>query len=217
MTAQRGLIAFAIVAGLVAGALYWLAVQRVPVAVAASDLPAGRAIAAGDLEMRDMPADLLPAGTIREAGAAVGRSLRGPLWKGQLVLSDGLASAPAAFDGGVPIPVGYHAVAIPVDAAHALGGAIVPGSRVDVIAVPAGGRAPAGRSTELLVRAALVLDVRGEQGGAFDRHPALRGQGASVRERLGSVVIAVGPWAEMAVADRIPTSTFVLVLAPEGP
>jgi Flp pilus assembly protein CpaB len=217
VTAQRGLIALAVAAGVIAAALYLLGTQRVSVVVAAADLPAGRAIAGADLETRDLPPDALPASALRDLGAAVGRSPRGPIWKGQLLVADALASAPAAFASGVTIPTGYHAIAIPVDAAHALGGALVPGSRVDVIAVPVAGRAPAARATELLARAALVLDVRGEQGAAFDRIPAARQQGTAARDRLGSVVIAVGPTAELALADRIPTSTFVLVLAPEVP
>lgn len=217
MTAQRALIALAVVAGLAAGILYWEGAQRVGVAVAASDLSAGRPLASGDVEMRDLPPDALPRGAITEASGAVGRSPKGPIWKGQLILSDALATSPAAFESGVAIPTGYNAVAIPVDAAHALGGAVVPGSRVDVIAVPAQGRAPAGRMTEILVRAALVIDVRGEQGGAFERHTAARQSATAVRERLGSVVIAIGPQSELAVADRIATSTFVLVLAPERP
>jgi len=217
VTAQRGLIVLAVVAGLVAGALYWAATQRVAVVVAAADLPGDRPIAAGDLGVRDLPPDVLPAGALRDTGAAVGLTPRGPIWKGQLLLADALAAAPAAFASGIAIPTGYHALAIPVDAAHALGGAVVPGSRVDVISVPIAGRAPAGRSTELLARAALVLDVRGEQGAAFDRHPASRQQGTAARDRLGSVVIAVGPTMELALADRIPSSTFVLVLAPDAP
>ncbi len=213
MTAQRGLVMLALVSGLAAGVLYWSAAQRVGIVVAASDLSAARAIVPSDLEMRELPPDTLPAGAIRDVASAVGRSPRGPIWKGQLLLADALQASPAAFEGGVTIPTGYHAVAIPVDAAHALGGAVVPGSRVDVLAVPAPGRAPAGRSTELLVRAALVLDVRGEQGLAFERHPTR--QGTAPRDRLGSVVIAVTLSAELAIADRIPASTFVLALAPE--
>ena len=217
MTAQRGLIALAIAAGIVAGALYWVATQRVPVVIAATDLAAGRAISSSDLDVRDLPPDALPAGTLRDRGAAIGLTPRGPIWKGQLLVGEALAAAPAAFAGGVAIPTGYHAIAIPVDAAHALGGAIATGSRVDVIAVPVQGRAPAARSTELVARAALVVDVRGEQGLAFERSDRTRQQGTAPRDRLGSVVIAIGPSVEVALAERIPTSTFVLVLAPDRP
>jgi Flp pilus assembly protein CpaB len=216
VTAQRGLTALAIAAGLAAAVLYWAGAQRVGIVVAASDITAGRALASSDLETRELPPDALPVGAIRDVSSAVGRSPKAPMWKGQILLADALASSPAAFESGVTVPSGYHAVAIPVDAAHALGGAVLPGSRVDVISVPIQGRAPAGRTTEMIARAALVIDVRGEQGGAFERHAAIR-PGSIPRDRLGSVVIAVGPQVELAIADRIPSSTFVLVLAPDRP
>lgn len=217
MTTQRALIVLAIAAGLVAGVLYYAGAQRVAVVVAAVDLLPGRAVTAPDIETRALPPDALPAGALTDVASALGRFPRAPLWKGQLVLAGALSASPAAFDTGVPLPTGYRAVAIPVSAAHAVGGAIIPGSRVDVIAVPVPGRAPAGRMTELLAQAALVVDVRGEQGGPFDRHPTVRQQATAIRDRLGSVVIAVGPTAEMWIADRIATSTFVLALVNELP
>lgn len=216
MTAQRAFLAIALLAGLVAGSLYYVAVQRVGVVVAAQDLTPDRAIAASDVELRALPPDAVPAGTLRDAAAAVGRYPKGPVWRGQLMLADAIAITRAAFDSGLVPPTGYRAVAIPVSSAQALGGAVVPGARVDVLAVPVQGRAPAGRATELLVAAALVIDVRGEHGGAFDRR-APRQQAVVARERLGSVVIAVGPSDELLIADRIGTSSFVLVLVPERP
>ncbi|TMB71911.1 MAG: hypothetical protein E6J52_13135 [Chloroflexi bacterium] len=72
------------------------------------------------------------------------------------------------------------------------------------------GRAPAGRTVELLASSALVLDVRGESGAAF----TMRDPKASLTvDRIASVVIAIATADEMRFADRIATSTFVLVLA----
>jgi pilus assembly protein CpaB len=217
MNAQRGLLLVALAAGLVAGGLYWLSAQRVPVVVAASDVAPGRALTLSDLELRQLPPDAVPAGAVTDASAAIGHYMRGPLAKGQLLLAGLLADAPAAFDGGVPVPAGQRAVAIPVDAAHALGGAVVPGSRVDVIAVPVHGRAPSDRVTELIVPSALVVDVRGEQGGSFERHPTASRSATSVRERMGSVVVAVSLPLAMRIADRSATSTFVIALVAERP
>jgi pilus assembly protein CpaB len=207
----------AVAAGLVAGVLYYAGAQRIGVVVAANDLVPGRAITAADVEIRSMPPDALPSGAVSDPAAAIGRFSRTPLWKGQLLLASAISASPAAFGSGIELPTGHRAVAIPVDAAHAVGGAIIPGSRVDVISVPVQGRAPAGRVTELIAQAALVIDVRGEQGGPFDRHPTTRQQAAAIRDRLGSVVIAVGPTAEMWIADRIATSTFVLALVHDRP
>lgn len=214
MNAQRALTVVALAAGALAGAVYYLSAQRVPAVVAAADLVPGRAISAADVEVRAFPADAVPAGALAEPAAVVGRYVRAPIWRGQLVLAAGVVAAPAAFGSGIALPTGYRAVAIPVGAANAVGGAILPGARVDVIAVPLPGRAPAGRATELIVRSALVVDVRDEQGGALERgRPS---KSVAVRERLGSVVIAVAPNAQMWIADRIATSTFVIALVHDG-
>lgn len=217
MTAQRALIVLAVAAGLVAGILYYAGAQRISVVVAAVDLVPGRAIAESDLETRALPPDVLPPGALTDSAAAVGRFPKAPVWKGQLVLGGLISASPGAFGTGIVLPTGYRAVAVPVSAGQAVGGAVAPGARVDVIAVPIQGRAPAGRTTELIVPAALVVDVRGEQGGPFDRHPASRQPATTVRDRLGSVVIAVGPAAEMWIADRIATSTFVIALVHDRP
>lgn len=216
MSAQRAFLAIALLAGIVSGSLYYAAVQRVGVVVAAQDLMPDRAIDMSDIEVRSLPPDAVPAGTLRDVAAAVGRYPKGPLWRGQLLVADAIANTRAAFDSGLVPPTGYRAVAIPVTSAQALGGAIAPGARVDVLAVPVHGRAPAGRGTELLVPAALVIDVRGEHGGPFERR-AQAARSIVARERLGSVVIAVGPSDELLIADRIGSSTFVLVLVPERP
>jgi Flp pilus assembly protein CpaB len=207
----------AVAAGLVAGVLYHAGAQRVSVVVAAVDLAPGRAIAEADLELRSLPPDALPAAAVTDLASAVGRFTRSPLSRGQLVMTSSLASSPASFDTGVVVPTGYRVVAIPVNAGQALGGAVIPGSRVDVIAVPVQGRAPAGRTTELVAPAALVVDVRGEQGGAFERDRGTSTRSTTIRDRLGSVVVAVGPAAEMWIADRIATSTFVLALVHDRP
>ena len=106
-----------------------------------------------------------------------------------------------------------RAVALPLSAAQAVGGTVVPGVLVDVLAVPIAGRAPAGRPTEILAQAALLLDVRSETGAAFGPQSSKAGL-ATVSERIGSVVIAIDRAEEIRFADRIATSTFVLTLVP---
>ena len=58
-----------------------------------------------------------------------------------------------------------------------------------------------------------VLDVRGENGGPFVPAGVSRAAAATI-DRLGSVVVALAPIDELRVADRIATSTFVLVFIP---
>jgi len=209
---RRPLVAIALIAGLAAGVLYHLGAQRSPVVVAARDIDGRSAIVADDLVARSFPADGMPAGTLADVGAAVGKRLRAPLLAGQLVLISGLSDEGALFQSGLVPPSGTRAIAVPAGPAQALGGAITPGARVDVIAVPASGRAPSGRATEMLAREVLVLDVRTDAGGPLTRAGSKPAVGAT-SERLGSVVLAIPLRDELVVADRIATSTFVLALS----
>jgi Flp pilus assembly protein CpaB len=155
-------------------------------------------------------AELAPPDAAQRIEDVVGLVPRAPVIRGQIVFTRAVASEMADFRSGMTLGVGLRAIAIPVSPANAIGGAIVPGSRVDVLAVPVLGRAPAGRTTELLAAAATVLDVRGESGAAFvTREPR---SGVVANERVAAVVIAISAAEEVRFADRIATSTFVLAL-----
>lgn len=211
MIPRRVLVAVAIASGLVAGGAYQLAMQREDVVVLARDVDAPRPLAAEDLDVRTVSAGLVPSDAVRRPEDVIGMLPRSPLLRGQLVLARSLSSELPDFSSGLAIPAGLRAVAIPVSAVAAVGGAIAPGARVDVLAVPVLGRAPAGRTAELLASSVTVLDVRGESGAAFlAREPKTA---AIAPDRIASVVIAVPAADEIRVADRIATSTFVLALA----
>jgi Flp pilus assembly protein CpaB len=209
---QRALVVLALVAGALAGTFYYVGAQRSPVVVVARDVDATHPLVADDLAIVSIGADAVPAGALSDANAAVGKVPRAPLWRGQVVLGPALSDDAASFHTGLTMPVGTRAVALPVSsAAQAVGGSIVPGARVDVIAVPIAGRAPAGRTTELLLRGAMVLDVRSETGSPYGTVPSKNA--TSTLERIGSVVVAIDPLDEVRFADRIATSMFVLTLA----
>jgi Flp pilus assembly protein CpaB len=210
---QRALIALALVAGALAGTLYYVGAQRSSVVVAARDLDAMHPLVADDLAVVSLPADAVPAGALAVADSAVGKLPRAPLWRGQVVLAPALSNDAASFHTGLALPAGMRAVALPVSSAsQAVGGSIVPGARVDVIAVPVAGRAPAGRTTELMLQGAMVLDVRSETGSAYGTALS-KSAGSTLNERMGSVVVAIDPLDEVRFADRIATSMFVLALA----
>ena len=210
MIARRSLFVLALVAGLVAGALYFVGAQRVDMVVASRDVPVIRPLLAQDLEVRSVPPDALPNGALSSVHDAIGRVPMTPLWRGQALVSQALADDAATFHTGLTLRPGERAIAIPVAAVSAVGGAISPGARVDVLAVPLIGRAPAGRGVELLAADALVLDVRAESGAPFvpRAHDA-----AFAVDRIGSVIIAIAPADEIRFADRIATSSFVLAFS----
>lgn len=217
MIARHILLAVAVVGGIIASAVYWGALQRTSVVVVVRDLDGQRAIETDDLALRELPPDALPVGAIRQASAAIGRTPRAPLWAGQVVVASALADAAAVFGGMLAPSAGQRAIAIPATPGLAVGGAITSGARVDVVAVPIAGRAPPGRATEVLASAALVLDVRGENGSPLGVHAAPRSGTVTVPDRLGSVIVAVGAPEALRIADRIPASTFVLVFVPSRP
>ena len=216
MIGRRALLAIALVCGALAGTIYYASLQRVTVVVAARALDADKAIALDDLVTKELPPEAVPTGAVRSTDDAVGRVPRAPQWPGQVLVTGALATGAAAFHSGILPPAGQRAIAIPVTPSQAIGGAIVAGAHVDVIAVPVIGRAPAGRVTELVAANVTVLDVRGENGGPFAVPTASRAGAASI-DRLGSVVVALPSGDELRVADRIATSTFVLVFVPIRP
>ena len=210
MITRRWLLAIALVAGVVAASMYLAADRRGDVVVAARDVAIPRALTRDDLELRSVPADLVPEDAVRTVEAATGQIPRAPLIRGQLVLERAISADLSELRSGMPLPRGQRAIAIPVRAVDAIGGAVLPGSRVDVLSVPVLGRAPAGRTTELLIAGATVLDVRGESGAAFlERDPKAQ---TTAGDRMASVVIAIPMEDEVRFADRIATSTFVLAL-----
>jgi Flp pilus assembly protein CpaB len=106
--------------------------QGMPVVVAARQLPAGHVLTAGDLTTRsvdgdsDLLAALVPGERLEEL---VGQVLTHQVAAGDpLRVSDVLPAAAS----------GLRAMSIPVEPAHAAGGALSVGDRVDVIAVADG-------------------------------------------------------------------------------
>lgn len=210
MITRRALLALALAAGVLSAALYLVAAQRVAVLVAARDIEAPRVLTAADVELRDVPPDLVPDGAIRSVDAGVGLTPTAPLLRGQLLLVRGLARDAHPFASGLAIPPGMRAIAIPVSAVDAVGGTIRPGASIDVVAVPTPGRAAPERATEVLATSVLVLDVRTESGSPLlGREP---GSAGAVPDRIGSLVIALSPADVLWVADRVTTSTFVIAL-----
>jgi Flp pilus assembly protein CpaB len=132
-------------AGLAAGAVA-LALQAAepapeptaPVVVAAAELRGGLALTTGNLELVDMPPDLVPAGAVASIEAAVGHVLAGPMRTGE-PLTDVRLIGPGLLTGW-----GADLVATPVRVADPGVAALVrPGDHIDLYATPATGLGPA--------------------------------------------------------------------------
>ena len=205
---RRVLLAVALVAGMLAAAAYYSSTVRADVVVMARDLVEPRPLLAEDLETRTVAADLAPGDAVRNVEDAIGLTPRSPLLRGQTVLRASITADVVELRGWV-LDAATRAIAIPVRVIDAVGGAIVPGSRVDVLALPIAGRAPLDRTAEVLLTSVAVLDVRGESGAAY---VARESKGGVAIDHIASVVIAVAAPDEARIADRLATSTFVLAL-----
>lgn len=124
----------------------------VPVAVAVAELAAGSTVRAADLVVREWPADLVPAGALRDPASAAGRILVGAAHRGEPITDIRLVGA------GASTGTGPDDSAVPIRLADAgVAALLVPGSRVDVVTV--GGRAD---QPVLLAADASVLAVLAE-------------------------------------------------------
>jgi pilus assembly protein CpaB len=103
-----------------------------PVVVAARDIPAGTVLARPDLLAVSLPPDVVPAGTARDVPALVGRTIGGPVRRGEAV-TDARLVGPGLATGLGP----QESSATPVRLADAEAAALVrPGDRVDVLGTP---------------------------------------------------------------------------------
>jgi len=99
----------ALLAGLsVLGLAHWLAGSdgaTVPVLIAATDVPAGHALAAEDLRQATLPVDAVPAGALNDAAAALGATTAVPLSAGTVLQPGLLAGADAVDPGRAVVPI----------------------------------------------------------------------------------------------------------------
>jgi Flp pilus assembly protein CpaB len=115
---------------------------------------------------------------------------------------------------GLDAGPGLVLISLPIVAASAVGAAIEPGDRVDVLAVSSQVRAAASDGSppipELLGQGVLVVGLRTDQGTPVG---AAAGAGADNANRPTSVLLAVAEADESRYAAAVPTSTFFLALA----
>ena len=103
---------------------------QMPVVTAALDLPAGHTLTEGDLTLRSLPAEALPAeGVITDPAQAVGQTLRVDRTAGDVILSSHLGESQVA------LKADERAVAVHVTDASGMGGVLRPGDLVGVSAV----------------------------------------------------------------------------------
>lgn len=215
-----------LLAGLVAGGVYLFAQPRTEIVRARVDVPVMTQITADMVEViRVSPADA-PADAARSADEVVGTYAALPLLAGETVDRRALERTPGerALGFGAPLAAGQVAFALPVDPSEAVGAALAPGARVDVIAVPnalktgtAAGPSASAPATAVMGQGYLILALRTADGQPLTAASASdSGTGAFVAPKLGSVVIAIPAASEAEFATQALASTFYLALSQPG-
>jgi len=194
-----------IVAALVAALLNYSALRSrddsVRIAVALHDIPAGAPVTAGALSFTDARVDegvLATLLTPERAAGVEGWVATGMITAGEPLRGSDLR-APSA-------PQEHRAMSVPIDREHAVGGALRPGDRVDVIAVHDGVASYVVADAEVL--AVPTPDARGGLGAlsrfsvtlAVDEDVALR-LAAALRSGSLDVVRSTGSRAVRATSD----------------
>jgi pilus assembly protein CpaB len=221
MRARRGAyLTFFVVAAIAASALVYLSQPRNGVVRAKVDIPVLTPITADMIQVVSVsPADA-PPNAARSVEAVVGRYASVPILAGQDVDARELETNPGqlAFGFAAPLEVGQVAFAIPVEPGQAVGGAIAPGARVDIVAVPnalktqvSGGSS---QSAVVLGQGLVVLTIRTPEGKQLTDDAASDGTRVVIPPKLGSVVVGI-PEARLAeFAEAALSSTFYLALSP---
>ncbi len=162
------------------------------VVVAATDLPAGRALGPDDLTVAQVPSGVLPAQTTGDPSDFVGRVLAAPVARGEAMAAHRLTNLPAwsVPAGTMPMPVRF------ADAGAAA--LLAAGQHVDVVAASGPGLDGAVQftSAEMVAQDVLVLAVitAGSGSEGFLSGPT------STDERSPLVVLAADRAAALAIA-----------------
>lgn len=110
------------------------AIPEVEVVVAARQMPAMTVIDSASVEMKSIPANEVPAGSIRAATSVVGRVLVQPMVEGQAFTSSAFARDGSGVQLASVLAEGRRAMSIALQDFSGLDGLLYPGSMVDVIA-----------------------------------------------------------------------------------
>lgn len=222
MRARRGVYAaIFLVAALGAATLVYVAQPQNGVVRAKVDIEILAPITADMVEIVQVSPASVPANAARHLDAVVGRYASVPILAGQDVDLRVLEASPGerTFGFGAPLEAGQVAFALPVEPGQAVGGALVPGARVDIVAVPNALKTPVSAGTDspsaaVLGQGLVVLAVRTPEGEPLTDEPDSQQGSVVIPPKLGSVVVAIPAARLPEFAEAAVGSTFYLALSP---
>lgn len=202
----------------------WLRAQgrSVPVLTAATDLPAGVALAPTHLRIVAIPRQFIPAGVLTRAEDAVGLVTLTGLRAGEPITDTRIAPATQAAQVAAAVPAGRRAVSVPYQAARAAGGLVRPHDRVDLlVSFDFGARDAAETSVFTVLRNLEVLAVNREISGTaplrdlkLDAASTLAARREAASE--GTVTLAVTPEEAQRVVFAVENGVVHLTLRGNG-
>ncbi len=145
---NRGLLLLAVLAGLVAAALVFVALANSggsdnksttaaalgsKAVVAKQDIAAGTTINVEMVEVVDVPQNLLIPGAYADTNIVVGQAVRFPVQKGEQLSPAKVGVEPKVSGLSGVVPNSMRGVAASVQQVTAVGGLILPGDRVDIV------------------------------------------------------------------------------------
>jgi Flp pilus assembly protein CpaB len=198
----------------------YVAQPRNGIVRATTDIPVLTPITADMVQIVSVSPPDAPPNAARRLEDVVGKYASVAVLAGQDVDVRILETNPGqlAFGFGAPLGAGQVAFAIPVEPGQAVGGALAPGARVDVVAVPNALKSQVSGATSssavLLGQGLVVLTIRTPEGKQLSDEPGSDSTRVVIPPKLGSVVVAI-PAAQLpAYAEAALGSTFYLALSP---
>ena len=131
--------------------------------VAARDLPIGVPLSEQDLKSSSWTAESIPGGAVAERSKVVGRTLIYPVFAGEPILVNKLASEGSGSGLSAVISEGMRAVSIRVDEVVAVAGFVVAGTRVDVLLTGRPSQAGTGESVTQTILENVQILAAGQQ------------------------------------------------------
>jgi pilus assembly protein CpaB len=142
-----------------------------PVVVATNDLSVGSALRLEDVRVIEWPASSLPAGVFDKTDDVIGRGLVMPVIQNEPLLPMKLASKDAGSGLPIMIPEGERAMSVRVNEVIGVAGYVLPGTRVDIVAVASATDNKADTTSKVVLTNVQVLaagtkmEEDGEKGG----------------------------------------------------
>src|SRR5205823_13788747 len=210
------LVIFVLLSG-IAGLFYYLQTRQATAVVAARDLTVGTRIQVSDISLRQVNPASLSHEVLKTLDQVVGQVVAVPILEGQFLDARQVAPArnAAMLGSGLDMPSGYRIIGLPIAPAAAVGGALKPGDRVDVMAIAGGTKATTLADQPLatpvlLGKDVLVIGLRTEQGTPVDQAEHGLSAGPS---KLASILLAIPQNDEESYSAAMASSTFVLTLS----